>query len=96
MQIFSIDPEAFLGGIIAQDERQELVQLVMQKGNEMQPYQVDAIVLLIMLSGRAQIRSDEDSQELVPYQIARLEANERHIVRALANKTLILAVKQYG
>lgn len=96
MQIYTIDPKALLGGIIAQDAQQEIVQLQLQQGNELLPYQIDATVLLIMFSGKAQVRTEDAQFELSAYQIARLEPNERHIIRALENHTMmILAIKYW-
>jgi len=51
MQQYTLDPKALLGGIIVEDNDQQIVQLALQKDNEIPPYQTDAIVLLIVLGG---------------------------------------------
>ncbi len=94
MKQYILDPQALLGGIIAQDDDQELVQLALQKDNEIPPYQSEAIILLIILNGRAQIRTEQAEIETHGLQVVRIEANETHSIRALENNTTILVVKQ--
>ena len=47
MQQYTLDPKALLGGIIHSDIDQEIVQLSLQKDNEIPDYQADAIILLL-------------------------------------------------
>ena len=42
MQQYTLDPKALLGGIIVEDNDQQIVQLALQKDNEIPPYQTDA------------------------------------------------------
>ena len=56
MKQYTLDPKALLGGIIAQDNDQEIVQLSLQKNNEIPTYETDAIILLLVLNGSAQNR----------------------------------------
>lgn len=94
MKHYTIDPQALLGGIIASDIDQEIVQLSLQKNNEIPEYQSDAIILLLVLSGSAQIITADTTIETRGLQIVRLETNEAHSIRALEDGTQILVVKQ--
>lgn len=94
MQQYVLDPQALLGGIIAQDINQELVQLALQKGNQTEWYAHDAIILLIVLNGRISVSTEEQQIESQGLQVIRLEPNEAHAITALEDNTTILAVKQ--
>ncbi len=94
MKVYSLDPNALIGGIIAEDNDQQIVHLNLQKGNEVPPCEIDAIVTLVMLSGRAQLSTDETSTEMTAAQVIRFEPNEKHTVVALEDNTVIVAVKQ--
>ena len=50
MKQYTLDPKALLGGVISSDADQEIVQLSLQKDNEIPPYEADAIILLIVLN----------------------------------------------
>lgn len=63
MKQYTLDPKALLGGIIAQDNDQEIVQLSLQKNNEIPTYETDAIILLLVLNGSAQIVSTQGTLE---------------------------------
>lgn len=94
MKQYILDPQALLGGIIAQDDDQELVQLALQKDNEIPPYQSEAIILLIVLNGSAQVTTEKETVETKGLQVIRIEPNETHSIRALENNTTILVIKQ--
>ena len=94
MKQYTLDPRALIGGIIAEDNDQQLVQLSLQKNNEIPTYETDAIVLLIVLNGSAVIRTENESLETKGLQIVRLEPREAHSITALENHTNILVAKQ--
>lgn len=94
MQQHTLDPKALLGGVVSSDADQELVQLSLQKDNEIPPYQADAIILLIVLNGSAQISTSSETLHTEGLQVVRLEPGETHSIRALEDQTNILAVKQ--
>lgn len=94
MQYFQLDPNALIGGILAEDADQQIVQLNLQKGNEVPAYEADAIITLIVLSGRANIQTATGKQELSSLQMARFEPYEQHTIQALEDKTLIVVIKQ--
>ena len=94
MQQYTLDPKALLGGISVEDNDQKIVQLALQKDNEIPPYQTDAIVLLIVLGGRAQITTEKESLETHGLQVVRLAPDETHSIRALEDQTTILVIKQ--
>ena len=94
MKQYTLDPKALLGGIIAQDNDQEIVQLSLQKNNEIPTYETDAIILLLVLNGSAQIVSTQGTLETKGLQVVRLEPNEAHSIRALGDATNILVIKQ--
>lgn len=54
MKHYELDPKALLGGVIASDGNQEIVQLSLQKNNEIPAYEADAIILLLVLNGKAE------------------------------------------
>lgn len=94
MKHYKLDPKALLGGVIAQDDDQELVQLSLQKDNEIPPYQSEAIILLLVLNGSAQITTEAESVATQGLQVVRIEPNEVHGIRALEDNTTILVFKQ--
>lgn len=94
MKHYALDPKALLGGVIASDADQELVQLSLQKDNEIPPYESDAIILLLVLNGRAQITTEQAVVETEDLQVVRLEPKEVHSIRALEDATNILVIKQ--
>lgn len=94
MQCFTLDSQALLGGVFYQDNDQELVQLALQKGNEIPPYQTDAIVLLIVLHGRVEVKTAGQTVVSEGLQVLRFEPDEEHSIRALADNTTLLAFKQ--
>ncbi len=93
MKVHSLDPNILIGGVIAEDDDQQIVHLNLQKGNEVPPYEKDAIVTLVVLSGRAKISTDTDT-EVIASQVIRLEPNEKHTIMALEDNTVIVAIKQ--
>lgn len=94
MKQYTIDPKTLLGGIISSDNDQEIVQLSLQKNNETPPYETDAIVLLLVLNGSAEIITTDTNIITHGLQIIRLEANETHSIKALEDATNILIIKQ--
>lgn len=94
MQCYTLDPKALLGGVFHHDNDQELVQLALQKGNEIPPYQTDAIVLLVVLHGQIEVETDTQTVRSEGLQVLRLEPDETHSIRALADNTTVLAFKQ--
>lgn len=94
MQCYTIDPKALLGGIFHRDSNQELVQLTLQKGNETPPYQVNAIVLLVVLRGQIAVTTATHTLHSEALQVLRFEPNEKHSIRALTDDTTLLVVKQ--
>lgn len=94
MKQYSLDPLALIGGVIAEDNDQQLVQLSLQCGNEIPVYETDAIVLLIMLNGSARITAGKETLDTCGLQVVRLEPHEAHSIRALEDRTNILVVKQ--
>ena len=94
MKQYTLDPKALLGGVIASVNDQEIVQLSLQKNNEIPTYETDAIVLLLVLNGRAQIITSEGTLDTQGLQVVRLEPNEAHSIRALEDATNILVFKQ--
>ncbi len=94
MKQYTLDPKALLGGVIASDNDQEIVQLSLQQNNEIPTYETDAIVLLLVLNGRAQVITSEGTLDTQGFQVVRLEPNEAHSIRALEDATNILVIKQ--
>lgn len=94
MKQYILDPKALLGGVIASDSDQEIVQLALQKGNEIPTYETDAIVLLLVLNGSAQVMTAKETINTKGLQVVRLEPNEAHSIRALEDATTILVIKQ--
>lgn len=94
MKHHTLDPQALLGSIIASDNDQEIVQLSLQRHNEIPTYETDAIVLLLVLNGSAEITTASDMLRTAGLQIVRLEPNETHSIRALEDATTILVIKQ--
>lgn len=94
MKQYTLDPKALLGGVIASDDDQELVQLSLQKDNEIPPYQSQAIILMVVLNGSAKIVTEQETIETKGLQVVRIEPNETHSVRALEDNTTILVIKQ--
>ena len=60
MKHYELDPKALLGGVIASDGNQEIVQLSLQKDNEIPAYETDAIILLLVLNGKAEIKTVDE------------------------------------
>ena len=60
MKHYELDPKALLGGVIASDGNQEIVQLSLQKNNEIPAYEADAIILLLVLNGKAEIKTVDE------------------------------------
>ncbi len=94
MKQYTLDPQALIGGVIAEDNDQQLVQLSLQRDNEIPVYETDAIVLLIVLNGSAQITTEKETLNTRGLQVVRLDPHEAHSIRALENHTNILVVKQ--
>ena len=89
MQQYTLDPKALLGGVIHSDIDQEIVQLSLQKDNE-----IPAIILLLVLNGSAKIITQTETLSTQGLQVVRLEPNETHSIRALQDHTNILVIKQ--
>ena len=51
MRGYQLDPHQPVGGVIAEDADQQIVQLNLQKGNEAPPYSAEAIITITVLSG---------------------------------------------
>lgn len=94
MQTFTLDPQALLGGVFYQDADQELVQLALQKGNELPPYQTDALVLMVVLHGALEVQTAQGTMQTQGLQVLRFEPDEEHSLRALADHTTVLVFKQ--
>ncbi len=94
MKHYILDPKALLGGVIAQDDDQELVQLSLQKDNEIPPYQSEAIILLLVLNGSVQVTTEAETVATQGLQVVRIEPNEVHSIRALEDHTTVLVIKQ--
>ncbi|MDO1510928.1 MULTISPECIES: hypothetical protein [Neisseria] len=94
MKQYTLDPHALIGGVIAEDNDQQIVQLSLQKDNEIPTYETDAIILLIVLNGSAQIITEKETLDTKGLQVVRLEPHEAHSIRALENNTNILVFKQ--
>ncbi len=94
MKVHSLDPNMLIGGVIAEDCDQQIVHLNLQKGNEVPPYEKDAIVTLVIVSGRAKIATNDTDTEVIASQVIRLEPNEKHTITALEDNTVIVAIKQ--
>lgn len=94
MKHYELDPKALLGGVIASDGNQEIVQLSLQKDNEIPAYEADAIILLLVLNGKAEIKTVDEVLQTEGLQVIRLEPMEAHSIRALADNTNILVIKQ--
>lgn len=94
MKQYTLNPQALIGGVIAENNDQQLVQLSLQTGNEVPVYETDAIVLLIVLNGSAQITTANETLKTEGLQVVYIEPNEAHSIRALENHTNILVVKQ--
>ncbi len=94
MKIHTLDPNMLIGGVIAEDDDQQIVHLNLQKGNEMPPYEIEAIVTLIVLSGRAALTTADGTADIAASQVVRLEPNEKHTLVATEDNTVIVAIKQ--
>ncbi|MCP1660254.1 hypothetical protein [Neisseria perflava] len=94
MKQYTLDPKALLGGVIASDNDQEIVQFSLQKNNEVPTYETDAIVLLIVLNGSTEVTTAAETIKTEGLQIVRLESKEAHSIRALEDATNILVIKQ--
>ncbi|OSI15504.1 hypothetical protein [Neisseria dumasiana] len=94
MKQYTLNPHALIGGVISEDSDQQLVQLSLQKNNEIPTYETDAIVLLIVLNGSAMVCTENESIETKGLQVVRLEPHEAHSIKALENHTNILVIKQ--
>ena len=94
MKHYELDPKALLGGVIASDGNQEIVQLSLQKNNEIPAYETDAIILLLVLNGKAEIKTVDEVLQTEGLQVIRLEPMEAHSIRALSDNTNILVIKQ--
>ena len=51
MRGYQLDPQQPVGGVIAEDADQQIVQLNLHKGNEVPPYSAEAIITITVLSG---------------------------------------------
>lgn len=94
MQAFTLDPKALLGGVFFSDADQELVQLALQAGNDIPPYQTDAIVLMVVLNGQVEVSTATGTIRTQGLQVLRFEPDEEHSLRALTDNTTVLVFKQ--
>ena len=94
MKHYELDPKALLGDVIVSDGNQEIVQLSLQKDNEIPAYEADAIILLLVLNGKAEIKTVDEVLQTEGLQVIRLEPMEAHSIRAMADNTNILVIKQ--
>lgn len=94
MQGYQLNPQETLGGIVVEDADQQIVQLNLQKGNEVPPYSAEAIITVIVLTGAARVKTEQGHIDLHPMTLARIEPEETHVIEALENDTSILVVKQ--
>jgi len=83
MQQYTLDPKALLGGVIHSDIDQEIVQLSLQKDNEIPDYQADAIILLLVLNGSAKIITQTETLSTQGLQVVRLKAKKMVFRRPL-------------
>jgi len=95
MQTLLLHHSGPLGGILANDHQYEIVELRLRAGNEIPPYQNAASIILITLSGSAEIRSNGESAALTPDRIITLAPWQSHTIRATADNTHIIAIKNY-
>ena len=93
MQTLLLHHSGPLGGILASDAQKEIVELRLRAGNEIPPYQNGAAIVLITLSGSAEIRSNGENAALTPDRIITLEPWQSHSIRATADNTHIIAIK---
>ena len=95
MQTLLLHHSGPLGGILANDNQYEIVELRLRAGNEIPPYQSPATIILITLSGSAEIHSSVDGSTatLLPDRIISLAPLETHSIRATADNTHIIAIK---
>ena len=95
MQTLLLHHSGPLGGILASDAQKEIVELRLRAGNEIPPYQSPATIILITLSGSAEIHSSVDGSTatLLPDRIISLAPLETHSIRATADNTHIIAIK---
>ncbi|MDO4643313.1 MAG: AraC family ligand binding domain-containing protein [Cardiobacteriaceae bacterium] len=93
MQTLLLHHSGPLGGILEQSPQYEIVELRLRAGNEIPPYQYPAAIVLLTLSGSAEIRSNGESAALTPDHIITLEPQEIHTIRATADNTHIIAIK---
>lgn len=94
MKAYQLNAQALIGGVLAEDHDQQMVQLNLQKDNEVPPYSADAIITLIVLSGSIYLQTDSGQIDLPTLSVARLEPQETHAIKALENQTLVLVIKQ--
>ena len=95
MQTLPLHHSGPLGGILEESERHQIVEMRLRAGNEIPPYQSPATVILITLSGSAEIHSSVDGSTttLLPDRIISLAPLETHSIRATADNTHIIAIK---
>ena len=95
MQILPLHHSGPLGGILEDDSQYQIVELRLRAGNELPPYHSSAAVILITLSGSAEIRSARDGSTttLLPDRIISLAPLETHTIRATADNTHIIVIK---
>ena len=93
MQTLLLHHSGPLGGILEESDRHQIVEMRLRAGNEIPPYQSPATIILITLSGSAEIRSNGESAALTPDRIITLAPWQSHTIRATADNTHILAIK---
>jgi len=94
MRGYQLDPHQTVGGVIAEDADQQIVQLNLQKGNEVPPYSAEAIITITVLSGAVCLKTEQGQIDLQPMTLVRLEPQETHALVALEDNTSVLVVKQ--
>ena len=85
MKHYELDPKALLGGVIALDGNQEIVQLSLQKNNEIPAYETDAIILLLVLNGKAEIKTVD---QVLQTKILVLSANARMLCASIGSRRI--------
>ena len=74
MQTLPLHHSGPLGGVLEESERHQIVEMRLRAGNEIPPYQSPATIILITLSGSAEIHSSAAG----PHHQPRTAGNPQH------------------
>lgn len=94
MKLFQLQADALIGGVLLEDADQQIVQLNLQKDNEVPAYEADAIITLLVLQGEIGLDTQSGRQQLLAWQMARFEPHEQHKITALTDNTVLVVIKQ--